>query len=154
MDIFGKALEFVLRWEGGFVNDPDDPGGATNKGITQGTYNSYLLSKKIPKKSVKLITDVEVRDIYFKNYWCASGCHKIAATNQKLAIAIFNCAVNRGVGTALQYIKEAGKDYSTFLARCEKGYKNIVINNPKMGKFLKGWLNRNNALKKFLAELK
>ena len=53
-ELFKKALAFVLKWEGGFVNDPDDKGGATNKGITQTTYNSYLKSKKQKTKSVKI----------------------------------------------------------------------------------------------------
>jgi len=37
---FAAALPFVLRWEGGYVDHPDDPGGRTNKGVTQKTYDS------------------------------------------------------------------------------------------------------------------
>ena len=36
---FAAALPFVLRWEGGYVNHPKDPGGATNKGVTQRVYD-------------------------------------------------------------------------------------------------------------------
>ena len=38
-DEFVAALPFVLRWEGGFVNHPNDPGGATNAGVTQAVYD-------------------------------------------------------------------------------------------------------------------
>ena len=63
---FELALNFVLEREGGYVNDPDDKGGATNKGITQNTYNSWLKSVGKPAKDVKNITDAEVKEIYFK----------------------------------------------------------------------------------------
>ena len=35
-----KLAPFILKWEGGFVNDPDDLGGATNMGVTIGTWKS------------------------------------------------------------------------------------------------------------------
>ena len=38
---FRAALPFVLRWEGGFVHHPDDPGGATNQGVTQRVYDAW-----------------------------------------------------------------------------------------------------------------
>ena len=65
---FEQALKFVLEREGGYVNNPNDPGGATNKGITQSTYYNWLKAKGLPNKSVKLITDAEVKEIYYKNY--------------------------------------------------------------------------------------
>lgn len=40
-----KLVPFILQWEGGFVNDPDDLGGATNKGITIGTFTEYRKRK-------------------------------------------------------------------------------------------------------------
>ena len=68
-EIFKKALTFVLIREGGYVNDPDDPGGATNRGITQRTYNAYLAKLKKPTADVKNITEYEVKEIYYNNYW-------------------------------------------------------------------------------------
>ena len=52
-ELFKKALKFVLAREGGYVNNPNDKGGATNKGITQNTYNAYLQSKGRGTKDVR-----------------------------------------------------------------------------------------------------
>ena len=81
-ELFKKALAFVLKWEGGFVNDPDDKGGATNKGITQNTYNSYLKSKGMRAKSVRYITQAEVEDIYYKQYWCCQYGDRYCQSNR------------------------------------------------------------------------
>lgn len=43
-----KLTPFILKWEGGFVNDPDDLGGATNMGVTFGTYQTYRKAKGLP----------------------------------------------------------------------------------------------------------
>ena len=64
---FKKALKFVLKWEGGYVNNPHDKGGATNKGITQNTYNTWLKSLSLAPRDVKNITQEEVEQIYYKN---------------------------------------------------------------------------------------
>ena len=66
---FERALPFILRMEGGYVDDPDDLGGATNQGITQKTYNRWRKDK--PRKHVKDITDGEVAAIYEADYWKA-----------------------------------------------------------------------------------
>ena len=48
-----KLVPFILKWEGGFVNDPDDLGGATNMGVTIGTYEHIAERKDIPSLQLK-----------------------------------------------------------------------------------------------------
>lgn len=59
-------LPFILRWEGGFVNDPTDRGGATNKGVTITTWRQVGYDKDgdgdIDVDDLKLLTNEDVRD--------------------------------------------------------------------------------------------
>ncbi len=67
-----KLVPFILRWEGGFVNDPDDLGGATNKGVTIATYEAYCKKKGYPKPTVerlKNLTQEEWTEILKTMYW-------------------------------------------------------------------------------------
>ncbi len=68
---FPRAYELVLVHEGGYVNHPRDPGGATNKGVTQNTYNAYRRHKRQSARSVRHITNSELIDIYRSRYWDA-----------------------------------------------------------------------------------
>ena len=70
---FRAALPFVLRWEGGFVHHPDDPGGATNQGVTQRVYDAWRAGEGLGQRSVRLIDDDEVRAIYETGYWLHEG---------------------------------------------------------------------------------
>ncbi len=139
MTIFDKALNFVLSKEGGFVDDPDDKGGATNKGITQNTYNMYLKTQKLNVKSVKNITDEEVCAIYYNNYWVKTGCDKMTPI---FAVIAFDTTVNMGVGRVGEFMKAAEYKFSDkfILARIKKYTEFAKIGNQK--KFLLGWLNR------------
>ena len=47
-----KLAPFILKWEGGFVNDPDDLGGATNMGVTMATYKVYCKRKGRPEPAI------------------------------------------------------------------------------------------------------
>ncbi len=147
---FENALKFVLAREGGYVNDPDDRGGATNKGITQNTYNSWLKSIGKPSKDVKNITDAEVKEIYYKNYWLAAGCDKMTS---KFAVVCFDTAVNMGVSRVDEFLKAAKWiDLNEFyLARIRK--YNEFAKNQTQRKFLNGWLNRVFALIDFVEKL-
>ena len=139
MMTFEKALKFVLKWEGGYVNNPNDKGGATNKGITQTTYNSWLRSKGQNLKDVRHITDEEVRQIYYNNYWLKAGCDKMS---EKFAILAFDTAVNMGVSRVQEFLKYA-KYTSTdkfIIARIRKYNEFAKYGNQKI--FLQGWLNR------------
>ena len=59
-------LPFILKWEGGFVNDPADAGGATNKGVTIATWRNVGYDKDgdkdIDVKDLKLLTDLDVKN--------------------------------------------------------------------------------------------
>ena len=97
---FAKSLARVLVYEGGFSNDPDDPGGATMKGVTQGTYNSWRSRQKLPLTSVSKITDAELAAIYKNDYW-----DRINADDLPTGVdfCMFDAAVNSGVGGAAKW---------------------------------------------------
>jgi len=92
-----KALAFIRPWEGGFSDHPRDPGGATNFGITQRTYDRYRRAFSKPTRSVREITQLEVRTIYERYYWLKSKSDQLPAS---LALVHFDCAVIPGLGAA------------------------------------------------------
>ena len=144
---FEKMLKFVLQREGGYVNDPNDLGGETNKGITHNTYNSYRRSKGLPTRSVKYITDDEVRDIYYNNYFKASGADKIE--NLQLASYVFDTAVNMGVARAKSFLAQSNGNPTTFEQLRRAKYNEFAKLNPSQQRYLQGWNNRVTAVKNF-----
>ncbi|MCQ2740432.1 MAG: hypothetical protein MJ237_09465 [bacterium] len=102
---YSQMLKFVLAREGGYSNNKDDLGGETNKGITHTTYDSYRRSKGLPTQSVKYITEDEMQEIYYNNYYKASGADKI--DNPRLSMYVFDTAVNMGVSVAKDLYKKA-----------------------------------------------
>lgn len=99
---FASSLPIILRHEGGYVNDPDDRGGATNKGITQSVYDSYRVSKSLEPRPVRDISDGEVEDIYHRNYWLDGLCDRLPAP---LALVHFDFAVNAGITQAFRTLQ-------------------------------------------------
>jgi len=69
---FDWAVEEILKWEGGYVDHPQDPGGATNMGITRNTLADWR-GRPVSKEEVKELSESEAKDIYFKRYW-RTGC--------------------------------------------------------------------------------
>src|SRR5690606_3666406 len=65
---FSRALSAVLKHEGGYVDHPRDPGGATNKGITIGTFRKWV-KKNGTKADLRAISDADVAKVYRKHYW-------------------------------------------------------------------------------------
>ena len=150
--LFKIALGFVLKWEGGYSNRPHDKGGPTNKGITQGTYDEYRVSKRLPKKAVIGITEAEVEDIYYHNYWLATDCDKMSRI---FAIYCFDTAVNMGESRVKEFLKDAefSKSDAFLLARIRK-YNEFVAADKTQLEDLEGWLNRVLALRDFVLALK
>ena len=103
---FLKALPVILKHEGGYVNDPDDTGGATNKGITQAVYSAYRKKSKQPEQAVKLISSMEVESIYFYNYWIDGNCDKLPLP---LALVHFDFCVNAGITQATKTLQRVIK---------------------------------------------
>ncbi len=93
------ATEIVAR-EGGFVNDPDDPGGATNHGVTLGTLRRLGLDLtgegRIDVADVRRLTAAQAVDIYVEHYFTRTG---IAALPEELQPSVFDMYVNAGGNT-------------------------------------------------------
>lgn len=99
---FEKALALVLEHEGGYVNHPKDPGGATMKGVTQAVYDAYRKLRGRGVQSVKLISEEELRAIYKFQYWDKVQGDFLPAG---VDYAVFDFAVNSGVSRAAKYLQ-------------------------------------------------
>ena len=107
---YEAVLPLVLAHEGGYVNHPKDPGGATNKGVTQAVYDAYRTTKGQKLRSVKSITMAEVKDIYNTRYWKLAGCDELPAG---LDYCVFDYAVNSGVGKAVKDLQRAINSFAS-----------------------------------------
>lgn len=98
---FQRVLPLVLKHEGGFVNHPSDPGGATNKGITIATMRRYI-DRSATVDDLKRITDAQVAKVYRKHYW-----DKVRGDDLPSGVdyAVFDFAVNSGPTRAAKYLQ-------------------------------------------------
>jgi lysozyme family protein len=169
---FEVFLPVLLGFEGGFVDDPVDPGGATNKGITLKTFTSAapsLLNISPTLANLKALTDEQAGLLYKALYWDKIQGDEIEL--QDLANIVFDFYVNAGghaakllqtvlvaMGANLTVDGDLGPaslralhaaDQTEAYRRYKQGriqyYENLVQQQPELGKFLKGWLNRVNA---------
>ena len=101
---FANCLPIILRFEGGKSNDPADPGGRTNKGITQRTYDAYRAARGEPPADVYAINEAEVADCYRRNYWDAVNGDALRPGED---LVVFDFAVNSGPARALRSWKAA-----------------------------------------------
>lgn len=101
---FGAALARVLRHEGGFSDHPADPGGPTQKGVTQRVYDAYRARKGQPARSVRLLEEAELVEIYRRQYWDAVRADDLPAG---LDYAVFDAAVNSGPAQAGKWLQRA-----------------------------------------------
>lgn len=101
---FDNALARVLVSEGGFTNNPKDPGGATMKGITQRVYNGFRTRNNLPTQTVQSISDVEVSRIYKEQYWDIAKCDMLPVG---ISYCVFDGDVNSGVGQSVKWLQRA-----------------------------------------------
>lgn len=167
-DGFMKAAKIVLGLEGGFSEyDPSTGDPRTNKGVIQEEYNEFRKQNNLPNADVKNITTDEALAIYKQNYWDKIQGDKMYAINPKLAILIFDSAVNLGIGGANEVIKKsistdgnrfddtmiediiasASDTVDDLFEKRHQKYNDIIAKDSVMGKYDKGWTNRLNKLK-------
>lgn len=164
-----KLKPFILKWEGGFVNDPDDLGGATNKGVTFATYKEYRRRKGLPAPSVddlKNISDEEWTEILKNTYWdrwqadrienqsvanilvdwvWASGVHGIKRPQKILGVTVDGIVGDKTIA-ALNAMDPMSLYFQIKNDRI-KFIDEICKARPANEKFRKGWMNRINDFK-------
>ncbi len=152
MDRFAVALRLVLEFEGGKTDDPADRGGRTAFGITQRTFDAWRAKGGGATSDVWTITPEEVAAIYRAEYWEAVGCDAIAPP---LDLVAFDAAVNHGVSGARAFLSAAqwsdsGPELQAFalLTLRREMYRRIVSARPAQAKYLTGWLNRTDRVRR------
>lgn len=152
---FDLSIDTILKHEGGYVNNPTDPGGETNFGISKRSY---------PNVDIATLTIEKAKEIYRKDFWFYDEIE-----SQVIATKIFDIAVNMGAMPAHRMLQEALKNLGFPLvvdgvlgpltkkatndadmgrllqevrALQAERYAKIVINKPSQETFLRGWMRR------------
>lgn len=99
---FDVVMRYILKFEGGYVNDFHDPGGETNYGITQRTYDAWNRRKGHGKKSVRDITKAEAVEIYREQY---AGNVRFDDLPAGVDFAVLDFAINSGETRAVQMLQ-------------------------------------------------
>lgn len=149
-------MQKVLKHEGGYVNDPDDPGGETKYGIAKRSH---------PEVDIKNLTIDGALDIYRRLYWTPSKAEKLVP---ELRLTYFDGVVNMGQGRMVKILQQAcnnknrkgekisvdGRIGRMTLKASEKlenerlkafrllHYTNIIRKNPILEKYYYGWYRR------------
>lgn len=151
---FQKCIDIILRNEGGYVNDPNDPGGETNFGISK---------RSFPDVDIKNLTQQMAEQIYFDNFWSKLGFENV--TPDLLALQMFDMAVNAGSGVSIKIVQsiigvtkdgilgpDTTKKIATYYspdrlvnlymdARIDF-YKGLAKSKPQFNAYLRSWTDR------------
>ncbi|WP_295808867.1 glycoside hydrolase family 108 protein [uncultured Nitratireductor sp.] len=98
---FARALPLVLKHEGGWADHPDDPGGATMKGVTLATFRRYVKADGT-KADLKAISDEQIATVFYRHYWAAVNAQALPSG---VDYAVFDFAVNSGPARAAKYLQ-------------------------------------------------
>ena len=150
---FDDIIEVVLEHEGGYVNDPDDPGGETNFGIAKRSH---------PDVDIANLTKVGAKEIYYQSYWIKN---RVPQMPEDLKHIYFDMCVNQGRGRAIKILQRAANAKGAMLevdgglgpktigamknveldrvrAYRIKYYADLVTRRPDLEKFYFGWFRR------------
>ena len=150
---FEEIIGVVLEHEGGYVNDPKDPGGETKYGVSKRAY---------PNEDIKNLTEEGAKDIYRRDYWERYRCAELP---ESLRHIYFDMCVNMGAGRATKIMQETanakganlkidggmgpmtvGAMKNVELERVRayrvKYYATLIERKPSLAKFYFGWFKR------------
>ena len=153
LTLFDDIIEVVLHHEGGYVNDPDDPGGETNFGIAKRSH---------PDVDIKNLTKDGAKEIYYQDYWIKN---RVTQMPEDLKHIYFDMCVNQGRGRAVKILQRSanakgadlvvdgglgpktisalnGVELDRVRAYRIKYYADLVTRKPDLEKFYFGWFRR------------
>ena len=153
---FESALAHVLLSEGGYVNNPKDPGGMTNLGCTKAVWEEFV-GHPVSETDMRELTPADVAPLYKRKYW-----DKVAGDDLPAGLdyCVFDAAINSGPGRAAKWLQEAvgvaadgAIGPSTLAAVAAQPVQNLIAQYnykrlqfleslPTWGNFGKGWGNR------------
>tara|TARA_B100001778_G_C18571461_1_gene622809 strand:- start:60 stop:536 length:477 start_codon:yes stop_codon:yes gene_type:complete len=150
---FNDIIEVVLHHEGGYVNDPKDPGGETNFGIAKRSH---------PDVDIKNLTKDGAKEIYYQEYWMKN---RVPQLPDDLKHIYFDMCVNQGRGRAVKILQQTanakgaglkvdgglgpktigalkGVELQRVRAYRIKYYADLVTRKPDLERFYYGWFKR------------
>ena len=151
---FDQIIEKVLEHEGGYVNDPDDPGGETKYGISKKAY---------PDIDIASITKMEAKEIYKRDYW---NKNRVDEVPSRLKYIYFDMCVNMGRSRAVKILQNAANSKNSHKIDVDGGmgpmtisaissvepdrvrsyrvlyYGDLVNRKPDLEKYWYGWFRR------------
>ena len=141
-DNFNQCLDFTLQYEGGYVNNPHDPGGPTNLGVTIVTL-SHELGRRATIPEVRLLTAGSVTPIYRKKYWNLVDGDELP---KGVDLMMFDISVNSGAGRADEWNRATGHlapvERIKRLDELRCGFWRHLRSFPVFGR---GWLRRESS---------
>ena len=124
---FDKSLAELLKHEGGFVNHPSDPGGATNLGVTQAVWEDWI-DRAVSEENMKALTPAKVAPLYRELYWDRVKGDKLPSGVDYL---VFDAAVNSGASRAAKWLQTTVGAVADG-AIGEQTLKQVLLTNPLM----------------------
>jgi len=164
---YRQLVPFILSWEGGFADVPGDRGGATNKGVTIATWQTYCKKKGIPGnvQTLRGMTTEQWMEIFKSMYWdrwkadeikdqslanllvdwvWTSGAHGIKKPQALLGVKADGIVGSKTI--AALNAREPKKLFKELHAMRTQFINNLVKAKPSQKKFQKGWLRRINSI--------
>lgn len=164
---FPVCLDTILLYEGGWSDNPKDPGGATMKGVTLETYSNYL-GRPATKDELHAISDEELEDIYRSGYWAPIKGDDLPSG---VDLMTFNASVNSGPSRGAKLLQEAvgvpqdgaigpqtlaatnAQDDQLTISRYADAHEAYYRSLSTFDDFGKGWLNRLDAIEQQALEM-